>query len=69
VRHPIYAGYLVTQLAFVAAHPLAWNLTVLACADPALTVQALLEERVLRGDESYRAHGDRVAWHLVPGLF
>jgi protein-S-isoprenylcysteine O-methyltransferase Ste14 len=69
VRHPIYAGYLVTHLAFVAAHPLAWNLIVIACADTALTVRALMEERVLSGDEAYRAYCARVGWHLVPGLF
>lgn len=69
VRHPIYAGYLITHLAFVAAYPRPWNIAVLIISDAALVSRALLEERVLRRDERYRAYCGRVGWHLVPGLF
>jgi protein-S-isoprenylcysteine O-methyltransferase Ste14 len=69
VRHPIYAGYLVTHLAFLAANPSASNIAVVLCADTALIVRALIEERVLKGDEVYRAYCSRVAWHLLPGVF
>lgn len=69
VRHPIYAGYLITHLAFVAAYPRPWNIAVLIISDAALVSRALLEERVLRKDERYRAYCGRVGWHLVPGLF
>jgi protein-S-isoprenylcysteine O-methyltransferase Ste14 len=69
VRHPIYSGYIVTHIAFVMAHPSPWNLAVLTIADLALVVRALLEERVLGGDERYRTYCARVAWHLVPGVF
>jgi hypothetical protein len=51
------------------AHPSPWNLAVLTIADLALVVRALLEERVLGGDERYRTYCARVAWHLVPGVF
>ncbi|MBI4264010.1 MAG: isoprenylcysteine carboxylmethyltransferase family protein [Acidobacteria bacterium] len=69
VRHPIYAGYLVTHAAFLAAHPHWWNLVVLVVADGALVVRARLEERVLRGDATYRAYCRRVPWHVVPGVY
>ena len=69
VRHPIYAGYLVTHLAFVAAHPRPWNIAVVIISDAALISRALFEERVLRKDERYRAYCGRVGWHLVPGIF
>jgi protein-S-isoprenylcysteine O-methyltransferase Ste14 len=69
VRHPIYAGYLVAHAAFLAAHPSTWNIVVLAIADGALVIRALMEERVLAMDEAYRAYCTRVAWHLVPGVF
>lgn len=69
VRHPIYAGYLVTHVAFVAAHPTFVNVAVVLLADGALVWRALLEERVLGGDTAYRAYCSRVAWHLVPGVF
>jgi protein-S-isoprenylcysteine O-methyltransferase Ste14 len=69
VRHPIYAGYLVTHLAFVAAYPRPWNIAVVLISDAALVWRALFEERLLRHDERYQAYCGRVGWHLVPGLF
>jgi protein-S-isoprenylcysteine O-methyltransferase Ste14 len=69
VRHPIYTGYMITHVAFLMAHPSAWNAAVLTVADLALVVRALLEERVLGDDERYRTYCTRVTWHLVPGVF
>lgn len=69
MRHPIYTGYLISHLAFVIAHPMAWNAMVVALADGALILRALIEERVLSRDAEYRSYCQRVAWHLVPGVF
>jgi protein-S-isoprenylcysteine O-methyltransferase Ste14 len=69
VRHPIYSGYLVAHVAFLAAHPSTWNIAVFAIADGALIIRALMEERVLAHDAGYRAYCTRVAWHLIPGVF
>jgi protein-S-isoprenylcysteine O-methyltransferase Ste14 len=69
VRHPIYAGYLITHVGFLAAHPTLWNMLILVVADTALVVRALIEERVLVRDERYRDYCTRVGWHLVPGVF
>jgi protein-S-isoprenylcysteine O-methyltransferase Ste14 len=69
VRHPIYTGYLITHLAFIAAHPRLWNIAVVIVADAALIRRALFEERVLRQDARYQAYCGRVGWHLVPGVF
>jgi protein-S-isoprenylcysteine O-methyltransferase Ste14 len=69
VRHPIYAGYLLTHFAFLVAHPSPWNAMVILVADGALVVRALIEERVLSTDDAYRAYCQRVGWHLVPGVF
>ena len=69
VRHPIYAGYLITHVAFVVANPTMSNIAIIVIADAALIARALAEEQVLAGDDSYRAYCSRVAWHLVPGLF
>jgi protein-S-isoprenylcysteine O-methyltransferase Ste14 len=69
VRHPIYSGYLITHAAFLIAHPRWWNVVVLAIADTALVVRALIEERVLNRDAEYQAYCERVGWHLVPGVF
>jgi len=69
LRHPIYAGYLVTHIAFLVAHPSPWNLVVLAVSDIALLVRATYEERTLSADPEYLAYMDRVRWRVVPGLF
>ena len=69
VRHPIYAGYLLSHVAFACAYPTAWNLSILAATDVALVLRALCEERVLRNDRTYQLYCNRVAWHLVPGVF
>lgn len=69
VRHPIYAGYLITHAAFLVAHPTSANVAFILIADGALIVRALLEERVLGTDVEYQAYCRRVGWHLVPGLF
>jgi protein-S-isoprenylcysteine O-methyltransferase Ste14 len=69
VRHPIYAGYVFTHLAFVLAHPTVRNVSVLTLADVALVIRALQEERVLGADREYQNYCRRVPWHFVPGIF
>jgi protein-S-isoprenylcysteine O-methyltransferase Ste14 len=69
VRHPIYLGYCITHVAFLAANPTIWNLVVLVVADVAQLARAVCEERMLAQDESYRAYLARVRWRVVPGLF
>ncbi|HEX7085250.1 MAG TPA: methyltransferase [Vicinamibacterales bacterium] len=69
LRHPIYAGYLVTHVAFLLAHPSAWNLAVLTVSDVALMVRALYEERTLAQDPAYAAYMTRVRYRVCPGIF
>jgi protein-S-isoprenylcysteine O-methyltransferase Ste14 len=69
VRHPIYLGYLITHLAFVAANPTAWNIALLLTADIALLARAVCEEHTLARDEAYRSYQTRVRWRVVPGFF
>jgi protein-S-isoprenylcysteine O-methyltransferase Ste14 len=69
VRHPIYAGYLLTHVAFACANPTAWNMLVLIMADTALVIRSRHEERLLASDSSYQMYCRRVQWHLVPGLY
>src|SRR5207253_9668412 len=60
MRHPIYAGYLISHSAFLLAHPTALNLALVVVADSALIVRALMEERVLSADVEYQAYCRRV---------
>ena len=69
VRHPIYLGYLITHVAFVAANPTVWNISLLLTADIALLARAVCEERTLARDEAYRSYQTRVRWRVVPGFF
>jgi protein-S-isoprenylcysteine O-methyltransferase Ste14 len=69
LRHPIYAGYLVTHGAFLVAHPTTWNLVMLVAADTALMVRAVYEERTLAHDPAYAEYMTRVQWRVCPGLF
>jgi protein-S-isoprenylcysteine O-methyltransferase Ste14 len=69
IRHPIYLGYLVTHVAFLAAHPTVWNLTALAIADLSLLVRAGYEERTLERDPEYGRYRGEVRWRLVPGVY
>ena len=69
VRHPIYAGYLLTHVGFVAAHLTPWNAALLLVADLALMVRAIQEERTLALDPFYVAYQERVRWRVLPGVF
>jgi protein-S-isoprenylcysteine O-methyltransferase Ste14 len=69
VRHPIYAGYVITHLAFLAAHASPLNIVLLVVSDVSLFVRAVYEERTLALDPAYRGYMGRVRWRIVPGLF
>jgi protein-S-isoprenylcysteine O-methyltransferase Ste14 len=69
LRHPIYLGYLITHVAFVAANPSLWNTALLLISDTALLRRALYEERTLAKDPEYREYMERVRWRVVPLVF
>jgi protein-S-isoprenylcysteine O-methyltransferase Ste14 len=69
VRHPIYLGYVLTHVAFVAANPTFWNLTLLTASDIALMARAVWEERTLARDPEYRQYQRIVRWRVLPGVF
>lgn len=69
LRHPIYAGYLVTHAAFLAAHPSLWNLTLFLVSDSALMIRSVYEERTLAKDPEYAEYMTRVRWRVAPGVF
>jgi protein-S-isoprenylcysteine O-methyltransferase Ste14 len=69
VRHPIYLGYLVAHIGFLAAN-FSWrNLLVLAVLYAAQVWRMHREELALATDASYIDYQRRVRWRLVPGLY
>lgn len=69
MRHPMYAGYIITQFGFLLANPTTWNLVVYLVAWSAQLLRIQAEERVLGQDEAYRAYAAAVPYRLAPGLY
>ena len=69
IRHPIYAGYAVTHVAFLLTHFDVWNVCVLVTSDVATILRAIYEERTLARDPEYVRYQSNVRWRLVPGVF
>ena len=69
VRHPIYMGYLITHIGFIAANPTVWNVVMLVAADLTLMWRAVCEEQTLQKDDAYRAYQQVVRWRVIPGVF
>jgi protein-S-isoprenylcysteine O-methyltransferase Ste14 len=69
VRHPMYAGYLLSHLAFLAMNPSWWNLAVYSLLYSLQIPRLLAEERLLQGDPQYRAYSFNVRYRLIPGVF
>ena len=69
VRHPMYAGYLMTQIGFLLTHPSVWNGAVYTVCFALQFYRILAEERVLSRDPAYRAFAAVVPYRLAPGLF
>ena len=69
VRHPMYAGYVLTQIALLLALPSLRNAAFYSLALVCHVVRIECEERVLRRDATYRAFAERVRYRMVPGIF
>lgn len=69
VRHPIYFGYVASELGFLLSHASMWNFIVLGGAWTAQVLRIVAEERVLSRDPEYRAYMAKVRWRLLPGVF
>jgi protein-S-isoprenylcysteine O-methyltransferase Ste14 len=69
LRHPIYAGYLVSDLGFLLMNPTGRNLGLYALALALSLARINAEERLLAADPAYIAFAARVRHRLVPGLY
>jgi protein-S-isoprenylcysteine O-methyltransferase Ste14 len=69
LRHPMYAGYILTHLAFLGAYPSLWNLGIYAAAFLAQCARILAEERVLGRDPAYLAFMQTTRYRLIPFVF
>ena len=69
VRHPMYAGYVMTHIGYLLAMPALSTAILYALALSFQIVRIFREERVLTEDPRYREFAARVRYRLVPGLF
>ncbi|HEY1449027.1 MAG TPA: methyltransferase [Caulobacteraceae bacterium] len=69
VRHPIYAGYLLSDVGFLLMNPTARNLGLYALAVGLVLARIRAEERLLDLDPLYAAFKARVRYRLAPGLY
>jgi protein-S-isoprenylcysteine O-methyltransferase Ste14 len=69
VRHPIYASYLFLQLGYVLQSISLRNALVMLFASGCNVGRAVVEERVLATNDSYRAYRNQVRWRLIPRVW
>ena len=69
VRHPMYAGYLMTHVSFFLANPSLLNFAIYATALAAQCLRLLAEERLLKEDPAYQAFMETTRYRLVPFVF
>lgn len=69
LRHPMYAGYLVSHIGVLVLMPTAWNLAAYAIGWSAQLLRLRAEEALLAADPDYADYLARVRWRLVPGLY
>ena len=69
IRHPMYLGYMLLQLALVLAGPVLWNVVIFAVTWLLYVLRIAAEERLLANNETYRTFQAKTRFRLVPGLY
>ena len=69
VRHPVYAAYLVTHIAYLLENPSIMNALIMVVVYGAQLVRIAKEEEFLSADPAYVAYRGRVRYRLVPFLY
>jgi protein-S-isoprenylcysteine O-methyltransferase Ste14 len=69
VRHPIYAFYILFDLALICLMFSWLNLAVLYGFVITCYLRATYEERLLREDSAYREYAEKTRYMFIPGIF
>lgn len=69
VRHPMYLGYLIGDVAFLLVNFGLQNLLVYTGEFVLQYVRIVREEKLLNTDENYRTYRSKVRFRVIPGVF
>lgn len=69
LRHPVYAGYAVQNLGYLASNASVRNLVVVIVALGFQVLRVLEEERLLTTVPEYAAYKQHTRWRLLPRVF
>jgi protein-S-isoprenylcysteine O-methyltransferase Ste14 len=69
IRHPMYAGYMLSEVGFLLLNPTVRNLAVYVVAWGIQIARIYREERWLSQDPAYRSYAQAVRHRLIPGVY
>jgi protein-S-isoprenylcysteine O-methyltransferase Ste14 len=69
VRHPIYAGWFLLTVGYLASYPSWMNCLITVATLPFMMWRIRLEEDLLNADPDYRKYRRLVPSRLVPGVY
>ena len=69
IRHPLYAGYILTDIGIIFNHFTIINLAWIILASVFLVIRILREEIFLIKNESYRNFKAKTRWRLIPYIW
>lgn len=69
VRHPMYAGYILTHIGVLLSGPNLWNVLVYGFAFAMQLLRINAEERILSQDSAYSAFAKAVPYRLMPRVY
>jgi protein-S-isoprenylcysteine O-methyltransferase Ste14 len=69
VRHPMYAGYMLTSAGFLINNPTLWNLAVVIVTAALQLARVIAEDEILAQDPDHAEFENRVRYRLLPGVF
>ena len=69
VRHPVYASYIITHVAYLLENPSLYNVAILVGVYICQYLRITSEEELLADDPAYQAYRARVRYRLAPFLY
>lgn len=69
IRHPIYAGYFISNSCFLAQNFTVYNIIVFSCFVICETTRLLREEKLLKQNPDYLKYTKETRWRILPYIW